>query len=84
MLVVHSMNSILLAKNKELELFDVDYTSNTNNVTVCQKIKTYLLQGISLTHTFESMITTLVAILTKLSIEALVGVICLCYVHIFS
>lgn len=49
MLVVHSMNSLLLAKNKELELLDVDYTSNTNNVTVCQKIKTYLLQGCSRT-----------------------------------
>lgn len=47
MLVVHSMNSLLLAKNKELELIDVDYTNNTNNVTVCQKIETYLLQGCS-------------------------------------
>lgn len=47
MLVVHSMNSLLLAKNKELELLDVDYTINTNNVTVCQKIETYLLQGCS-------------------------------------
>lgn len=55
MLVVHSMNSLLLAKNKELELLDVDYTSNTNYVTVCQKIETYLLQGCVLAYSYFSI-----------------------------